>query len=65
MDNQQEIEKFANEIRKAKQKGFIAQMVGMGKSAQEVEALHKRYVELDAKREQKFEGLRSVILNQG
>lgn len=62
MPTQEEIEKFAEEIRAAKQQGFIAQMVGRGKSASEVKTLHSRYVELDNKREAKFEGIRSAIL---
>jgi hypothetical protein len=59
---EEEIKKFANEIRAAKQKGFIAQLVGLGKSAAEVRQLHQTYVKLDAQREHKFEQARQAIL---
>lgn len=62
MPTQEEIEKFAEDIRAAKQQGFIAQMAGRGKSANEIRSLHGRYVELDRKREEKYEGVRRAIL---
>ena len=62
MPTKQEIEEFADEIRVAKQAGFMAQMSGRGKSASEVRRLHARYVELDTKREEKYEGVRKAIL---
>ena len=60
----EQIEKLAQEVREAKQAGFITQLVGRGKSASEVRKLHALYKEQDAKREAKFAGVRSAILGE-
>lgn len=63
-----QLEKFASEYadmtRKAKQEGFITHMSAMGKSAEEICRRHAQYVELDKKRESRYEGLRSAILGK-
>lgn len=51
-------------ISDAKQRGFIQHLHANDKSAAEIEKLHGRYVEDDAKRTAHMEGLHSAILGE-
>ena len=58
----EQVQKLASEIRQAKQKGFIAHLAAQGVKEATISQLHTRYVAQDKVREEKLEGLRSIIL---
>jgi tRNA A37 threonylcarbamoyladenosine synthetase subunit TsaC/SUA5/YrdC len=58
----EQIKQACEMLKAAKQRGFINHLHANGKSAAEIEKLHARYVEDDAKREEYLGGLRTAIL---
>lgn len=58
----EQVQKLASDIRQAKQKGFIAHLASQGIKEATISKLHSLYVDQDKVREEKLEGLRSIIL---
>jgi len=59
---EEHIKQAQEAISAAKQRGFISHLHALGKSASEIEKLHGRYVQDDAKRTEYLTNLRSAIL---
>jgi tRNA A37 threonylcarbamoyladenosine synthetase subunit TsaC/SUA5/YrdC len=61
---EEQIKEAQEQVSAAKQRGFINHLVVCGKSASEVQKMHNRYVQDDAKRQAHLDGLRLAILGE-
>lgn len=60
----EQVEKIAQEIRVHKQMGFLAHLSAQGVKEAGIREMHAAYIPLDKRREDKYNGLRAVILGE-